>query len=779
MSITIQLPDGTNADFETDDPKAAAAAARKVWANKQSTQPRKAAGSPAPKPAPKAAPKSFLRSVGDAVNNTADWITMGLNDEVAGAVGVVGNAAGALSQGISKDTLAQAGNVSEAYNQSRKAYLDDQKDLRENHGNLAMASNAAGLGLSLASGGLLAKGVRKGGAALVARSAPGTATRTAGKVINKLGRLGTASKGAGFGGRAVAGLKGGAATGAIAGAANSDGVQGRINGAVGGAVLGAGVGAAAPAAIEGVKNIGGYVGQIISSAARDRAGMKAAYNKLASDFQAAGITPDQAITEIQRRSDDLGVPTFLADLHDSFRATAGAMAKALGPARTAARAAIEKRQAGAADRIQGHIADDLGAPVNVPQHTQTLRQEAKNAGAAYDESNAQVVNVDKELADLMAHPDIASALKEGGKRVVSADLTAGKVPARKILMTKGQRYKAPVEATPDKQIPTGLLDASGKPIMRTKPGRAAQPGRMKKGLVPKMEVFDQAKTVLSERAKYGGGITSTEATRGATRSSRIQEGAFLKKLDAANPKYPEAREAFKVPTRERKAFIEGNKQGMNMTADEIKDVTSKMSAGEAEQFMKGITAKMSREVSKKGGAADQGAAIIGTPEKRARLAAVASKGTESRDVNKLADRLEAEKDNFSTYKKVFLGPQTANDAAEAAQNIGPDLGRAALAGGVLNAKGMALNAVAKIVESRLNPAIGKVYKAKLQKALVNEDIDEVKKVLGQMKLSKEEQSQFLRKLNGRQGYKAAAGSRLLAPTQGSNPDGKPEDYDKE
>jgi hypothetical protein len=346
-----------NGSIDAGDPDLAKAKMPAGWKVTPPAHPQRPA-------APAAKPQSDLASL--ATNGAL----FGLNDELAGGVGVAYNA---LKAPFSRNaSLADSGKV---YRQWRDREAADQDETRRQHPNLAPIVETAG-GFA----GLPAESVGAGRG-----------------LLNGPRSLWATMK---------AGAKAGAGYGALSGFGYGRGADGSLGGAALGAGFGTLLGAGLPLAIEGGRRMispavnllkpGNGVGrQVVLKAMRDD-----------------GIVPaqaGQAIGDAQSR----GVPAMLADAGDNLRGLAGSLGRRPGKARTLVRNAVLERQAGQTERVRGHIVGNLGPVTNVSKQSEALINKGRAAaGPLYDQVYAQEGRTSDEIESLLETPAGKAALNK-------------------------------------------------------------------------------------------------------------------------------------------------------------------------------------------------------------------------------------------------------------------------------------------------------------------------------------------------------------------------------
>ncbi len=290
---------------------------------------------------------------GAFVNRSSDLI--GLNDEVAGAAEVIGNA---IKAPFRKDVdFDPAG----SFRFGRDVYKAEQRMLEES----APLAAGVGTGVSIATG-----------VALPTKSLAGS--QGLGRIAKQAGTQG-------------------AVMGSLAGFANAEGGLGQRVlssglGALGGGVLGAAIPVAARGLGATYRGVAGMFGK----------GPQAAAPKMIADaIRADGLSPaalGQGIGEAQAR----GVPLALMDMGDNLRGLAASVGRKPGPSRTIIRDAAISRQEGQVDRIAGAVARDLGPVANPREVGEQLMASAKQKAAPlYEQAYATPTPVTDNLAGIL------------------------------------------------------------------------------------------------------------------------------------------------------------------------------------------------------------------------------------------------------------------------------------------------------------------------------------------------------------------------------------------
>lgn len=367
MTTPIRLPTGEVIEIATDDPKAAAAAARKVWANRNA------------KKLPKAPPKKSRglgAAIGDAAGRVVDTLTGGYADELAAGAEVLGNKL--------KTSLGFEG-TGRNFDEAQANFNDEQADFSRNHGVSSGAATGAGI-----VGSMLLPGVKVArGTGAVARTIDNAAT--------------------------------GALYGGISGAGQGDGLVERAGNAVEGAVTGAGIGLAAdPLMRAGSRVFRNVRNAVIPYASREggrRVARAQAQREVATALTDANLTPREAASAVRERS-AINVPASVSDLDDTTRQLTGYASRGMGPGQRAVREAVQTRQSNMAQRVRQHVDDTLGSTVNPHQQSARLTEEARTAAAPiYREAYQQPVIQTPGLHEVATSPVGPEAIAAGARQI--------------------------------------------------------------------------------------------------------------------------------------------------------------------------------------------------------------------------------------------------------------------------------------------------------------------------------------------------------------------------
>jgi hypothetical protein len=386
MKTTVRLPDGSEVDVPTNDPKVAAAAARKHWEQRQG----------APKP------RSGWQTAGDFLGDAIDNFVPNFGDEIA----AIPDAAKAAVKGQP---------IGEAWNKGRKEFRRNQDQYDKEHPNLAWASTLTGAGASLA----LPAGRVASGAGMAAKMLHGAAVGAA------YGGVAGAGEGESLSDRATNAAKGaaggalfGSAAAPIGQAAVSVGRRARMN--VPGADTAIRRLANVPRAVmrrplvgpgqRAVEQADRMVGQHMSQGAISR-GM---------GREGPAATPEAIATEMERRQ-AIGVPAMPGDTTDAMRNVTSWASRGMGPGQSMVRQRLDARKAQEATRVRQHIVDEMGPAVDPVRQMQDYGERARREAAPmYAEAYAQPMVLTPEMRGIIQTPAFQDAVPHAVRNIRNA-----------------------------------------------------------------------------------------------------------------------------------------------------------------------------------------------------------------------------------------------------------------------------------------------------------------------------------------------------------------------
>lgn len=389
-TTTIQLPDGSEVDIQTDDPTAAATAARKIWANRQTDN---GAAEQTPQP------RTALQTAGDFLGDTIDNLIPNFGDEIA----AMPDAAKAAVTGKP---------VGEAFNRGRREFREHQAQYDKEHPYLAWGSTIAGTGASLAL------------------------------------PAGELAQGAGWGARLLHGAAVGAAYGGLAGAGEGDSLGDRANNAATGSLAGSVLGGTMAPLAQGASRLGRYARQALPGVDRlgrglanvPRSVMRKArrtpemdrhdqalrflrtrmnQGHVATGFgeQGAAATPDSLMAEVERRR-AMNVPAILGDVSDAMRTTTSWASRGMGPGQTMVRHALDARKAQEAARVRDHVVQTFGPVADPLQQAEAIRVRAKaQAAPGYRAAYSSPMVITPEIRAIMGTPAFREAVPHAVRNI--------------------------------------------------------------------------------------------------------------------------------------------------------------------------------------------------------------------------------------------------------------------------------------------------------------------------------------------------------------------------
>jgi hypothetical protein len=385
MSTTVRLPDGSKVSVATDDPKQAAAAAQRHWQQRQGPKPR-----------------SGWQTAGDFLGDTIDNVIPNFGDEIA----AIPDAARAAVKGQP---------IGEAFNRGRREFKQHQAQYDKEHPALAWGSTLAGLGASVAL------------------------------------PVGRAVSGARMGVKALQAAKAGALFGAVSGAGEGDSLGDRATNAAYGAAAGAGLGAVATPLMAGAVRAGrairtnvpgaeglarrlGNVPRAVMQRPLVQPGQRAVEqaDRMVNERMGQGnisrgmgrngpASTPQAIVQEQERRQALNVPAIPGDVTEGMRGLTSWASRGIGPGQELVRRSLDARKATEANRIRGHIVDEMGPAVDPVRQVQEYSERARReAGPMYDEAYAQPMVLTPEMRGIIQTPAFQEAVPNAVRNIRNA-----------------------------------------------------------------------------------------------------------------------------------------------------------------------------------------------------------------------------------------------------------------------------------------------------------------------------------------------------------------------
>jgi hypothetical protein len=440
----------------------------------------------------------------------------------------------------------------------------------------------------------------------------------------------------------------GAGFGALSGVGNSRGTLGEqamqtAESAGIGAVAAPVIGTALPYVAKGVKFLAGIPSKVAGMVSGEAPDVSRQSGKLFLKALAdQDMTPSEMATKI-REAHANGVPMAPMDTGDGLLGLANGLSRKPGPSRKLIKDVVLPRQAGnefqpsQTERIESAVTRDLGPTTGVATRTQQLDAQAKrDAAPLYDESYGHGEVTDPVIKALSSHPDMVEAIS-GGRKIHADDVFLAKA--------KGEEPPPPL---PDNHLDVRTLDYAKKSLDRS------------------ISAAYSGDSVAKAKLPFLKDLRST----------------LLDRLDAEVPAYAKARAAYAGPMQGQEALLLGQK-AISKSGDEIAAMTSKMGAGEIEQFKLGLRSAIVDTANAKGDYADSVNGLMGTPKKRAALAKIfgGEKG-----LTRFIETMGQEAELAKTHARINTGSSTMLNAADDSSVDG--LG------------GLALNSVARAVKGQ-------------------------------------------------------------------------------
>lgn len=444
------------------------------------------------------------------------------------------------------------------------------------------------------------------------------------------------------------------------------------------ALLGAG---GAVAGNLGGQALGRYVGAPIAGAIGRRFGgaapVSAAEQAITGGAQRTGV---QGIIDFMNEAQGLGVPATLADASPELRALAGAAVRRSPTASGIAEQNLIPRGRAQIERLQSAVERDLGPVANIPQRSEDLINQASAAAAplyraAYEAPGATAIN----LSDMLARPSVKKAFGPAA-RIAQEE---GVDP-----MTLGFRFNDKGEAIAIEAPSWQTLDY------------------IKRGLDDVVEGSKNPNT----------GRLNTEGR--AVDNTRKE---FLSRIDAMNPDYAAARQAYAGPMQERQ-FLQAGKDAVTANPQELGVSMRGATPQQIEQMQLGYRSGLMNQGDRLRYGTNPFESVLGTPQAEQRLATMYPSQP---GVERLLKQRDLELGLAATTNDILGNSKTAQrQIADEAFRTGEGA-RMAIEGIASAASGVP---VAPTIINRLGRAAGNAYDATLGRATVRK-ADEIAPVL--------------------------------------------------
>lgn len=413
--------------------------------------------------------------------------------------------------------------------------------------------------------------------------------------------------------------------------------------------------ALAPAGALAGKVLGaaGVVGKNLLSPLTDMsatATQKAAANRLVQAFKADGLTPEQAISKVQ----ELGQQGMLADAGGAnVRSAAEAVASSPGSGSDIAQQALEGRASAQAGRVNQAVKDATGVGGNVHgEADQLIAQRAQAAAPLYEKALANPVVPNDKLTAQLQNPLVQKAMQDGAS-IAETNAAAN-----------GETFDPATYLNPDGSTPAA----------------------------PTMQALDAAKQGLDDMLeKYRDPTTGKLNLDSKGRAINNLRASFVNNLDALNPDYAAARQAYAGPSQSLDAMNMG-KRALTNDPEVNAKIVGNLSPGDKQFYLQGVTRALQNKIDSAQDGADVTRRIFGNDLIRNKIAAAFD---DPAAFAKFQQQMEAESQFAQTRNAVLKGSPTARRLAGQADLSTPfaDAGRQLVSGNVGSAAGSALRGV--------------------------------------------------------------------------------------
>lgn len=478
-----------------------------------------------------------------------------------------------------------------------------------------------------------------------------------------------------------AALAGDALYGGAYGAGSADGGN-RLLGALAGATGGAVGGLAGRSAVSGVAGLARGRFGLPQEQAVTR-GENLAIDALRSD----NMSPRTALSAL-REAQAVGVPSIPADLGDNARGMFSSLARQPGPERSTLRGSVIDRQMGQGERIRSAITEDLGPIANVRQQSDALIQQGRDAAAPfYNRAYETPVPSTPELDAVLNTPfgrqaigrartiaanerrnpsELNFALDAEGNPVMNpfpGRQVADDLAARAELDAAQEAYRAARNGPGDVDAARTRIANAREALRMSQQNLRGAPDPNQAASVPTYttQTLDYAKRgmddILEEQRNQ---ITGRLVLDEAGRAQNGVRSELLREVDRLNPSYGQARAAYAGPAAERDALALG-RDALRMSPEDVQVAAGRLTPSQRSQFGLGYRTELSSQIDNRVDGADKVGALIGTPRKRAALAAAMG---ETQGLTRFNQRLSAEQAANETYRAVATGSATAGRLAD-------------------------------------------------------------------------------------------------------------------
>lgn len=616
--MRVRLSDGSFVNVNTDDPKAAAAAARRYEANRKS-----------------ATPRTGLQTAGDFGLDVLDNVIPGWGDEIYAAPGAI-------------KSLVKGEDAGQAFVNGQREFKRSQAQYDKEHPGLAWGSTIGGsaAGLFVPGGNVMR------GAKLTSRMLE------AAKVGAKWGAVAGAGEGEGLDlGRRASNAVDGAATGFVVGGAIPPAISASVKG-----------GRWARRNIPGVDRLSTQLARVpravtapFRQASNDPPKADQHALRMAGEHMNQGhlidgmgvngpaATPDVIQAEVARRN-AMNVPAMVGDVTDDMRGLTSWASRGMGPGQRLVRQALDKRKAEEGNRIRQHVLDTIGGTDDPIKWTEDFNRQAKaKVGPLYDAAYQQPMQLTDEIQGIMQTPAFKNAVPEARTNIMNQiDPRTGRPKdpeAMGMRFFPGQPGQGLPPNTPYFQVPGGFVTID-------------------KNL--STEGFDQVVRAMDAQGRAAGEVNPlTGKVRDTTGSVHINGRArdLRSHLMDQNDPYRQAVETFGDDMAMQRAFEQGGEIG-DRTGQEINAQRRVMPDMAQDPWRIGAGSAMANEASQYGAKFPTGDTaqhvrkMLGDDVKQK---AVSELTGNDGSVRQLQDRLEYEHQGNVNWKGVQGNSRTAQN----------------------------------------------------------------------------------------------------------------------
>lgn len=446
--------------------------------------------------------------------------------------------------------------------------------------------------------------------------------------LQALGTVGSFGSQPGFftGGTTLAGKMGrGAGAGAIEGGiiGASEGKGGFANVAES-AAEGMAIGGVTGGVVPPIASVIQRGGRLVNSLLPSEKGLR---DKAARIVTQAALDDGVDLVDAANQAAQSGKPVMLADQGANLKNLTRGVATAPGPQQQAVQEAFADRRLDQAERLVKDINETLGGGPTAYRAIQEITERrAAQSKPLYEAafgplSDPRFIN-DPATLQYLTEVANAPAIKSAWAK------------ARTQIMNKASKERAS----------TG---GNFVPLPVPKDLRTA----LQSGQVPYWHI-DQLKRALDDR--IGASLKSGETTTASDFMSFKRD--LLELMDNANPQYARARSVY-ADASSQKSAIELGKSFERLEAEEIKDITARMSAAERDYFRLGVADALKRKVKSWGDNMNAANAVGRSPLKREKLRPVFASDEQ---YEKFINNLGVERKMADVENEILAGSKTAD-----------------------------------------------------------------------------------------------------------------------